>query len=329
VNANHAVAPRKKSLLAINAASRVHYMNYSKKYKYLVTGGAGFIGSHLVDHLINNGHQVTVIDNESANSNEKFYWNEKASNHIIDICEYDDMAPLFSGIDFVFHLAAEARIQPSINNPLLSIKTNTIGTANVLQAARESRVKRIVYSSTSSAYGKNLPPNFENQEDDCLTPYSVSKVAGEKLCKMYYELFGLETVILRYFNVYGDRQPLQGEYAPVIGIFQRQKNEGSPLTIVGDGEQRRDFTHVSDVVKANILASHKELPKDVLGTVFNIGSSKNYSINEIAAAYSHPAINIEARPGEARTTLANTKKAQTHLDWHPSMSLLDYIKSNN
>lgn len=301
----------------------------NNKYKYIVTGGAGFIGSNLVDFLTEKGHEVIVIDNESADSNKEFYWNSRAINHVLDICDYESIRPLFEGVDVVFHMAAEARIQPAISNPLLAVKTNTLGTATVLQCAREANVKRLVYSSTSSGYGRNLPPNVETQNDDCLNPYSVSKVSGEKLCKMYYELFGLETVILRYFNVYGNREPIKGKYAPVIGIFQRQKDSETPLTIVGDGEQRRDFTHVQDVVEANVLAAHKELPNDIMGTVFNIGSSKSYSINEVAKAYNHPSVYIEARMGESRATLADNTKAQKYLGWQPKMSLLDYINNNN
>jgi UDP-glucose 4-epimerase len=228
--------------------------------RMLVTGGAGFIGSNIVDRLVLDGHEVVVIDNESSDAHNSFYWNSKAINHNLDICEYTAIRQLFDGIDYVFHLAAEARIQPAILNPLLAIKTNTLGTATVLQCAREAGVRRVVYSSTSSAYGFNATPNTEEQHDDCLNPYSVSKVSGEKICKMYYSLFSLETVVLRYFNVYGDREPTRGQYAPVIGIFKRQKLAGENLTVVGDGEQRRDFTNVLDVVEANILSATKDIP---------------------------------------------------------------------
>ena len=221
--------------------------------KSLVTGGAGFIGSHIVDKLIELGHEVVVIDNESAQSNEEFYWNNKAQNYKYDIRDYEKTRPLYDDVDYVFHLAAESRIQPAIENPINAVSLNCVGTCTVLQCSREADVKRVIYSSTSSGYGFNEPPNHENQPDDCLNPYSVSKVAGEKLCKMYTELFGLKTIIFRYFNVYGERSPIRGQYAPVIGIFLRQKRDGESLTIVGDGEQRRDFTHVSDVVQANIL----------------------------------------------------------------------------
>jgi UDP-glucose 4-epimerase len=295
--------------------------------KSLVTGGAGFIGSNIVDKLLELGHEVTVIDNESSDAHVSFYWNDKAENYKYDICDYDSVRPLFDGVDYVFHLAAEARIQPAIINPLKAVKTNTLGTATVLQCAREAGVKRVVYSSTSSGYGRNDIPNVETQPDDCLNPYSVSKVSGEKLCKMYYELFGLETVVLRYFNVYGFREPLKGQYAPVIGIFKRQRDAAELLTIVGDGEQRRDFTNVSDVVQANVLASMADIPSDLLGTHFNIGTGKNYSINEIVKIINHESKNIPPRPGEARNTLANNNKAKTHLGWNPTISLEQYLSS--
>ena len=295
--------------------------------KSLVTGGAGFIGSNIVDELLGLGHDVIVIDNESSDAHENFYWNDLAENHKLDICDYEDIRPLFDGVDYVFHLAAEARIQPAILNPLKAVKTNSLGTATILQCAREAGVGRVVYSSTSSAYGLNPIPNKEDQPDDCLNPYSVSKVSGEKLCTMYTKLFGLDTVILRYFNVYGPREPMKGQYAPVIGIFRRQKEAGEKLTVVGDGEQRRDFTHVYDVVNANILAAISDFSKDYMGTVFNIGTGKNYSVNEVANKYGHDIVNVPERLGEARETLANSEKAKNILGWIPQQSVDDWIAS--
>ena len=297
----------------------------SKKMKSLVTGGPGFIGSNLVDALIELGHEVIVIDNESAESNGQFYWNNKAQNYKYDICDYEKTRPLYEGVDYVFHLAAEARIQPAILNPIKAINTNCIGTATVLQCARETGVDKVIYSSTSSGYGFNQSPNHENQRDDCLNPYSVSKVAGEKLCKMYNDLFGLKTIFFRYFNVYGERQPIKGQYAPVIGIFLRQRKDNEPLTIVGDGEQRRDFTHVSDVVQANILAATKDIDGEFYGELYNVGNGINYSINEIANAISENQINIPPRIGESRTTLANNGKLRTIFGWRPQVNLMDWI----
>ncbi len=297
--------------------------------KALVTGGAGFIGSNLVDTLIEQGHQVVVIDNEYSDVHEEFYWNDKAQNYKYDIRDYENTRPLYDGVDYVFHLAAEARIQPAILNPINAVSINSVGTCTVLQCAREANVKKVMYSSTSSAYGLvNEIPNVESQPDDCLNPYSVSKVNGEKLCTMYTKLFGIKTIIFRYFNVYGERQPLKGQYAPVIGIFLRQKMDGESLTIVGDGEQRRDFTHVSDVVNANILAALTDIDEDLYGTVFNVGSGKNYSVNEIAKIISNDTVNIPPRVGESKITLANNQKLKTTFGWESKVDVEKWIVDN-
>ena len=295
----------------------------------IVTGGAGFIGSNLVDSLLPLYDEVIVIDNESSESNEQFYWNEKCTNHKLDICDYENIRPLFENVEVVFHLAAEARIQPTIKNPILSAKTNVVGTCTILQCAREAGVKRVIYSSTSSGYGlKNEVPLSEEMPDDCLNPYSVTKVSGEKLCKMYTDLFDLETVVFRYFNVYGERQPIKGQYAPVIGIFIRQRDNGEPMTIVGDGEQRRDFTHVSDVVTANVLASIIE-NKEPVGKVLNIGTGTNHSILEIAKLIGDNYTFIKPRLGEAQETLANIDRSKKMLGWVPSVKLENWLEKNS
>jgi len=293
--------------------------------KALVTGGAGFIGSNLVEELISKGWDVIVIDNQSAECNEKFYWNEKSSNHILDICDYEKTRPLYDEVDYVFHLAAESRLQPAIENPINAVVKNSVGTCTVLQCAREAGVKKVMYSSTSSAYGLNKFPNYETDPNDCLNPYSVSKVSGEELCKMYTKLYGLKTIVFRYFNVYGERSPTMGQYAPVIGIFLKQKSEGNPLTIVGDGLQRRDFVHVKDVVSANILSAETDIDPDYYGTVFNIGSGENISVLEIANIISENQVFIPERSGEAKTTLANIDKARTVLNWKPVVKLEEWI----
>lgn len=295
--------------------------------KYLVTGGAGFIGSNLVDFLLEKENEVIVIDNESSDSNEKFYLNEKAQNYKYDICEYEKIFPLFEGVDVVFHLAAEARIQPCIVNPKKAIETNIKGTFNVLEACRHNKIKRIVYSSTSSAYGlKNKIPLNEDMPKDCLNPYSVTKTCGEELCLMYNKLYNLETTVFRYFNVYGNRQPLKGQYAPVIGIFLKQKRDNTSLTIVGDGLQKRDFTHVEDIVFANHLASNLENKKCV-GQIINVGTGKNHSILDIAKMISNDYIFIEPRIGEARETLADVSKILDIFSWKPVNKLEKYVKS--
>ena len=292
----------------------------------LVTGGAGFIGSNLVDYLLSKGHEVVCVDNESAECNDKFYWNPNAINVKADVTDYKAMKNVFTGVDYVFHFAAEARLQPAIKNPIEAVYKNCVGTTTVLQCAREVGVKRLVYSSTSSGYGFNPSPNIETQPDYCLNPYSASKVAAEKFCKMYSDLYGLETVVLRYFNVFGERSPTRGQYAPVIGIFQRQKDAGEPLTIVGDGTQRRDFIYVGDVARANELAALMPGVKDHLGQVFNVGSGINYSVQEIADAISDNQTYIPKRDGEMETTWSNIDKVNKVIGWKPEVDVLEWIK---
>ena len=292
----------------------------------LVTGGAGFIGSHLVDSLIFGNHSVIVIDNESASENECFYWNDNAENYKYDICDYNKIENLFKDIDCVFHLAAEARIQTAIKNPAKTFKVNFMGTLNILEASRKYGVDRVLYSSTSSYYGlKNSPPLVEDMNRDCLNPYSSSKVAGEDLIKMYSKLYGIKSVIFRYFNVYGERQPTKGQYAPVIGLFQKMKLEGKPMTVVGNGLARRDYTHVKDVVNANILASVK---KDISGSrVINIGTGLNYSVLELVNLIGGKYVYIPPREGEAKETLADISAAKKYLNWEPTICLEDWIKN--
>jgi UDP-glucose 4-epimerase len=294
--------------------------------KSLVTGGAGFIGSHIVDKLIDLGHEVTIIDNQCAN-NEKFYLHPKAKNYQFDIRDYESTRKCYDGIDYVFHLAAESRLQPAIENPIDAVSRNCVGTCTVLQCAREAGVKRVVYSSTSSGYGNNPHPNIETQLDDCLNPYSASKVAAEKFCHMYSNLYGLETIVLRYFNVYGDRAPKIGQYAPVISIFNRQKDDNEPITIVGDGSQRRDFVHVSDVVNANILSATTEVDASYFGQVFNVGSGKNYSVQEIADKIDTNQTYLPPRLGEVQISLANIEKIKSVFGWNPKVDLMEWISN--
>ena len=297
--------------------------------KVLVTGGAGFIGSNLVDKLINLGHEVVCIDNESAESNEQFYWNSKADNHKIDICEYEKIYPLFDKVDVVFHLASDARIQPAILDPKKSIYTNVLGTFNILESSLKNNVGRVIISSTSSAYGKSNPmPNIETQKEDCLTPYSAAKVFGENLAKVYFNLYGLKTISLRYFNVYGERQPLKGQYAPVIGLFLKQNKQGDALTVVGDGTQKRDFTYIDDAVSANILAGFNDVSPEAFGQVYNVGYGKSHSILDIARMISDRIEFINSRPGESKETLSDTQKFRSTFSWNPTKSLDEWIKEN-
>ena len=277
-----------------------------ERYKTLVTGGCGFIGSHIVDNLLSKGHEVIVIDDKSAESNDKFFENPNASYSYASIANYEKIAPLFMGVDYVFHLGAESRIQPT--------------------AARLSEVKRVMYSSTSAGYGlKNKIPLKEDMERDCLNPYAVTKVAAEDLARMYYTLWGLETVIFRYFNIYGDREPTKGQYAPVVGLFLKQFRDNETLSIVGDGTQRRDFTHVSDVVQANMLAMESESTK-ILGEIFNVGTGENCSVLELAQMISDNYTFIPPRPGEAKNTLADISKARALLNYSPTIAIKEWIK---
>jgi UDP-glucose 4-epimerase len=293
--------------------------------KVLVTGGNGFVGSNLVDRLINLGHEVVVIDNLSADTHEQFYYNDRAVYHRLDIADYESTRDLYQGVNVVFHCAAEARIQPSLINPIQVIKTNVLGTEVVLQCSREAGVDRVINSSTSSSYGlKNTPPLVETMITDCLTPYSVSKVAGEELCKLYTRLFGLKTVTLRYFNVYGYREPTKGSYATVVGLFLKQQKNNEPLSIVPDGQQRRDFTNIVDVVEANIAAMTTE--HDHWGEAFNVGTGKNYSIKELADLISSNQMFVNPRKAESRETLADNTKMREVMKWIPTVDIKDYIK---
>jgi len=290
--------------------------------RYLVTGGAGFIGSHVVDALIARGDEVICVDDKSAPQNDQFYWNDAATNIDADIRNLHQ--DLYDGVDVVFHLAARSRIQPTVNNPSECFSVNVLGTQRVLDCSRLAGVKRVVYSASSSYYGHaSKPPFIESAPKGCATPYSLSKWQGEEVCELYTKLYGLSTISLRYFNVYGPREPLKGEYAPVMGLFMRQKAAGDTMTIVGDGNQRRDFTHISDAVKANLIAAEKPW---VVGPV-NIGTGKNYSINDLAAMIGGDRLYVSERVGETRETLANNNRAFNELGWEPKVKLEDYLNS--
>ncbi len=297
-------------------------------FKSLVTGGAGFIGSHIVDKLLFNGHKVICLDNEFAD-NDQFYWNQSAQNVKGDIRDSTLLNSLLEGVDYVFHCAAESRIGPAIENPLNTFDINIMGTANLLQCSREAGVKRLIFSSTSSAYGLNKVPNVESQPEDCLNPYSVSKVSAEKICTLYTQLYGLQTIIFRYFNVYGERAPKKGQYCPVIGIFLRQRAAGQSLTIVGDGKQRRDFVYVGDVANANFLAATTIIPNHMFGQVYNVGQGYNISINDIAKLISDDHIYIPSREGEAFENLADNTKLKTTFSWKPTITVQQWINNQS
>ncbi|MDD5589868.1 MAG: SDR family oxidoreductase [Candidatus Portnoybacteria bacterium] len=288
----------------------------------LVTGGAGFIGSNLVDKLIEENFKVVVIDNLS--NGKKEYINPKAEFHKADIRELKSIKKYFRNVDYVFHLAAQPRIQPSIKDPLFSNDNNINGALNVLLAARDARVKKFIYSASSSAYGDQAKmPLKENMAIYPKNPYAAQKYFGEVYCRIFSELYGLKTICLRYFNVYGPRQKEEGAYSTVIAVFLRQKKKGRPMTIVGDGTKRRDFTYVSDVVGANILAAKSDLGK---GEVINIGTGKNFSVNQVAEMIGGKKINIPDRPGESKETLADISLAKKLLGWKPKVNLSEGIQ---
>ncbi len=293
--------------------------------KCLVTGGAGFIGSHLVDRLINDGHEVVVLDDLSTGNYDNI--NKKALFWTIDVYYYESMKSIFDGVDVVFHTAAKARVQPSIKDPISFNKTNVDGTLNLLKLCVDNKVKRFVFSSSSSVYGevKKLPTK-ENHDLNPMSPYALQKLIGEQYCKIFSDLYGLETVCLRYFNVYGDRMNLNGAYKLVIPIFTEQKLNGEPMTIRGDGEQRRDFTYVGDVVEANIKAGfNAKLPIfPCKGDVFNIGNGDNRSVNQLATMIGGDRVNVEPVI-EPRETLADNSKAKNIIDWKPTMKIEDWM----
>ena len=292
--------------------------------KYIVTGGAGFIGSNLVDLLIEENHEVVVIDNFSSGKKENC--NEKAKYFELDISDYSnfkDLKSILQGADGVFHLAALPRVQESIDNPLHFEKNNTLSTINILKACADMNVKRLVYSASSSAYGNTIKlPSKEDDPIDPISPYAMQKYYGEVACKMFANVYGIETVSLRYFNVYGERQSLEGAYALVMCVFARQRLNNEPMTIRGDGEQRRDFTHVKDIARANLLAMHSD--KVGNGEVINIGNSDNRSVNQIAEMIGGPTVNVDPVV-EPRETLADNSKAKDLLGWSPSIIIEDWV----
>ena len=299
--------------------------------KYIVTGGAGFIGSNLVDKLINNGHEVIVIDNLATGKEENL--NPKAKLIQADIfgCApsgshsvyTNSVAEAMEGADTVFHLAAMARVQPSIEKPHEFNNINVCGTLNLLYLAHKVGIKRFVYSASSSAYGNaTILPTPETAPTDPVSPYGLQKLIGEEYCRMFSLVYGLETVSLRYFNVFGERQATEGAYLLVTGIFTQQRLNDKPMTITGDGEQRRDFTYVGDVVSANILASKSD--KVGNGEVINIGNGDNRSVNQLADIVGGPRIYIDPVI-EPRETLADNQKARKLLGWEPTMTIDEWF----
>ena len=290
--------------------------------KSLVTGGAGFIGSNLVDKLLEDDHEVIVFDNETANTHDGYYWNERAENYYVDVAKKygtNLLQTYCKDVDCIFHMAADISVQYSIQSPFESYSNNINSLFNVLEFAKRYKIGKVVFSSSASVYGVTDKVCVETDATDPLNAYALSKLNGEQIMKMYHDLYGINTVSLRYFNVYGPRQSNTGQYAPVVGIFQNQKENNGALTIVGDGEQTRDFVHVSDVVSANMLVADK----DVNG-VYNVGTGIEYSVNQIADMISDDQVYISARVGEARRSVADISKIKS-IGWDPYVKLEEWI----
>jgi UDP-glucose 4-epimerase len=287
----------------------------------LVTGGAGFIGSHICQELLSMGHQVIAIDNLANGRIENFkeFGNTKNFEfHKIDILDRDGLAPFFKGIDWVFHMAGLADIVPSIEKPELYFDVNVKGTLNVLEAAKDSGVKKLIYAASSSSYG--IPETFPTPETAPIAPqypYALTKHLGEELVLHWSQTYKLPTVSLRLFNVYGPRSRTSGTYGAVFGVFLAQKLNNKPYTVVGDGNQTRDFTFVTDVANAFILAAESDLS----GEFFNVGSGNTYSVNRLVELLGGEVEYIPKRPGEPDCTFADVSKIERLLGWKAKVSL--------
>jgi UDP-glucose 4-epimerase len=285
----------------------------------LVTGGCGFIGSHLVELLLSKGYRVNVLDN--LKTGRKSNLKDVAFQDRLKIFEGDlqDSSMVQSSLDdceYVFHLAALADIVPSIENPYSYFSTNVLGTINLLEAVRRAKVKKLVYAASSSCYG--IPQDYptpENSEIKPQYPYAFTKWAGEQAALHWGKVYGIPTISLRLFNVYGIRSRTSGSYGAVFGVFLAQKLANKPLTIVGDGNQTRDFTHVTDVAKAFLKAAESEVRNEI----FNVGSSKTYSVNYLTQLLGGEVTNIPKRPGEPDSTFADINKIKRALNWYPEM----------
>jgi nucleoside-diphosphate-sugar epimerase len=288
--------------------------------KVLVTGGAGFIGSHLCEGLIARGLEVRVLDNLSYGRRE---WVPAQTEFLEgDIRDPAACRRAAAGVHGVFHLAAMSRSGPSQEQIELCTASNIVGTQNMLLAARDARVKRFIYSGSSTYYGNRTPPHRESDPPDLLNIYGVTKRVGEQYTLLFDQGFDLPSLVLRYFNVYGPRQPETGAYALVLGIFLKRRADRKVLEIHGDGRQRRDFVHVRDVVAANIAAYESSLR----GEIFNVGSGTSLSVKELADLISPDQVHIEARKGDSMATLADISKIGAQLGWSPKITFEQGLK---
>jgi len=292
---------------------------------FLVTGGAGFIGSNLVNRLVQDGHRVRVLDNFRAGKFDKRL-NEQAEYINGDIRNIQDVEKSLVGVDGIFHLAAIPRMSYSVEHPQETNETNVQGTINILVSARDAGVKRVVFSSSSSVYG-GCEYGKELQEDMVphpMSPYGLQKWIGEEYMKMFSSLYGISTISLRYFNVYGPLMDPNGGYALVMGKFIAQKERGEAMTVCGDGEYYRDYTHVNDVVEANVLAMQSD--RLFKGEVVNIGYGEPHSVNEIVSILGGESTFVADRPGDPRWTKANNTRAKELLGWDPKISMKDGLQ---
>jgi UDP-glucose 4-epimerase len=290
--------------------------------KALITGGAGFIGSHLSDKLIELGHEVVIIDNLAngrMNNIKHLLDNQNFKFYEFDIINLEDIKPTFKDVDWVFHLAGIGDIVPSIENPKNYYDCNVTGTFNVLESSRAARVKKIVYAASSTCYGiPDSYPTLESAEIRPQFPYALTKNMGEELIMHWSQTYDIPAISLRLFNVYGPRSRTSGAYGAVFGVFLAQKLAEKPLTIVGDGEQTRDFTFVSDIAAAFIAAAEAS----VSGEIINIGSDNTYSVNRLVELIDGgDVVHIPKRPGEPDCTWADISKARRLLNWEPKVSL--------
>lgn len=291
--------------------------------KTLVTGGAGFIGGHLVDKLISMGHEVVVLDNLSTGRRENI--NKKADFHEADICDFEAIKPLFTGIDVVFHLAALPRVPISVKDPVTTSNINIMGTINVFKSAQEAGVKRVMFASSSSVYGnENKPPFKENMTPMPVSPYALQKHVGEQFAQIFTELYKIPIVILRYFTSYGPRMIFDSEYSLAIGKFFRLKRENKPLTIFGDGKQTRGFCYVKDIVGGNIKAMESDNLKG--GEIINIGGSEIVSINQLADLMGGERVYLSEREGDVRFSMGDVSKAKELIGWQPEFTFKQGIE---
>ena len=290
--------------------------------KIIVTGGAGFIGSHIVDALVGEGYDVHIVDNLSSGKQENI--NPKATLHVLDIRDTNKLIPIFENAKYVFHEAAMPQVQYSIENPIETNDINVNGLLSVLEASRVSKVSRLIFASSSSIYGnQEVFPTTESMNAAPLSPYAVHKYIGEIYCRLYSQIYGLETVCLRYFNVYGPRINPNGAYPLVMGYFIKMLKQGKAMPITGDGEQTRDFVHVTDVAKANLLAMKSG--KVGKGEFMNIGGGQRFSVNHIARLIGGDTEYIPARI-EPHDTEADISKARELLGWSPIVPLEEGLK---